>query len=171
MRRLLLIRHAKSSWEHYPRVDDFERALAPRGRQAAPSMGRYLLEHGLVPDQVLCSPARRAAETWEHIAPELGGVVPVEFEPDLYGASPTAILRLVQSQPVEHGTVLVVGHNPGLEETALALSGSGPRELIRQMELKYPTGALAEIEFEGDVWGEIDWGLGRLERFIRPKDL
>ncbi len=152
-------------------LDDFERPLAPRGRRAAPAVGRYLLEEGLVPDQVVCSPARRAAETWEHIAPELGGDVPVDFERALYGASPEAILRIVQSQPVENETVLVVGHNPGLEDTALELTGSGPRDLIRQMELKYPTGALAEIEFDVEVWGEIDWGLGRLKRFTRPRDL
>ena len=170
MRRLLLLRHAKSSWDN-PGLDDFERPLSDRGRRAAPAMGQYLLDHDLVPDYVLCSPARRAAETWEHIAPLLNGAVPVEYEPGLYLASPSAILTYVQSQPVEHEAVMVVGHNPGMESTAVRLTGAGDPELIRQMWTKYPTAALAQIEFDAELWGEIDWGEGDLKRFVRPRDL
>ena len=134
-------------------------------------MGRYMLEEDLIPDQVVCSPARRAAETWEHVSPVLGGIVPVEFEPELYLASPSAILRTIQSQPLEHRTLLIVGHNPGIEQTAIGLSGGGSDSGLREIHLKYPTGALAELNFDAEVWGEIDWGSGVLVRFVRPRDL
>ena len=170
MRRLLLLRHAKSSWDNVG-LDDFERPLSGRGRRAATEMASYLLENDLIPAQVVCSPARRAAETWEHISPVLGGMVPVEFEPGLYMASASAILGVAQSQPVENETVLVVGHNPGIEATAVGLTGTADAGVLDEMRMKYPTAGLAVLEFDSDVWGEIDWESGTLERFVRPRDL
>ena len=130
-----------------------------------------MVEHDLIPDQVLCSPARRTAETWAHISPAFGGFVPVEFEPGLYLSSTTAIVALIQSQPIEYGTVLLVGHNPGIEQAAIGLCGAGDARMLHEMKTKYPTCALAEITFESQIWGEIDWGEGTLQRFVRPRDL
>ncbi|MEZ4414338.1 MAG: histidine phosphatase family protein [Gemmatimonadota bacterium] len=170
MRRLLLLRHAKSSWDDAS-LDDFERPLAARGRNDAPRMARYLWENDLLPDVALCSPARRAAETWEAVAPLLGGRVPVEYDRSLYMAAPSTLLRLVQSQPLEHSSVLVLGHNPGLEEAACRLVVDGSERDLERMTLKYPTCALAVIDFPCELWGEVDWGQGRLQRFVRPRDL
>ena len=170
MKRLLLLRHAKSSWDH-PGLDDFERPLNDRGRRDAPRVGRYLADHDRRPDHVLCSPARRTDETWRAVSEALGGDVPFEFEPSLYLAPPSTILRLVQSQPIDIETLLVIGHNPGTEEVALRLVGSGSSDALNRMRTKVPTAALIEIEFDVGRWGEVETGQGRLIRFVTPHDL
>jgi len=155
-RRLHLLRHAKSSWDE-PWSNDAERPLAPRGRRAAARIGRHLREAALAPDLVLCSPARRARETLER----LGLPVPARIEPALYGASAGALLALARALPPEHHEVLLIGHNPSLEEL-------GP--LRTALAAKYPTGALATFALPGS-WAALDAGGARLEAFIRPRDL
>ncbi len=170
MRTLYLIRHAKSSWDD-PGLGDFDRPLAPRGRSDAPRMARYMAGEGLVPDRVLCSPARRAVQTWELLAPELGAGVAVEYERGLYAAPWSRILEFVRAQPRGVARVLVVAHNPGLADLAVALCGSGEEASVGLLERKYPTAALTVITFPADSWGEVGPGGGRLLRFIRPRDL
>ena len=175
MKRLLLLRHAKSSWEH-PGLDDFERPLSPRGRKAAPKVGRYLRSENLRPDRVLCSPARRTEETWAAVAHELGGDVEMEFVPDLYLAPPSTFLTAMQTQPVEIQTLMLVGHNPGTQLSALRLLNTDPDPAANtvdwaRMREKVPTGALIEITFDVDLWGEVDWGMGSLVRFVVPRSL
>ncbi len=168
MRKLLLLRHAKSSWDS-PGLDDFERPLAPRGIRDAPSIGAFMKKQDLVPDHVICSPARRATETWALVAPELGGDLLVEFDPDLYLAPPSTFLTIAQSQPINVETLLLVGHNPGTEMTAERLCSAGPAEAVERLRTKVPTASLIEIHLTADRWGEVEWGSGTLGHFVTPR--
>jgi len=171
MRTLFLLRHAKSSWDD-PSLEDFDRPLAPRGIDAAPRMGAYLEAKGLRPDLVLCSPALRARQTWSLVARALGGRVQVKELQGLYPGTPSRLLEALRRASHDDARVMLVGHNPGLENLAMALAGprSKPKAMAR-LRSKFPTCALAEIAFEAQRWSEVDRGSGRLKRFVRPKDL
>lgn len=169
MPTLLLLRHAKSSWED-DALDDFDRPLNPRGRRAAPAMGGVLLERGWVPDRVLCSPAARTRETWALVEEALGTEVPAEYPDVLYLAEPDEMVEEIRNGGREAERLLVVGHNPGMERLALALAGAGAPEIRERMAAKYPTAALAVLGFEGG-WDSVAAWRGRLVDFIRPKDL
>lgn len=134
-------------------------------------MAQHLAEHGPQPDRVLCSPARRTEETWAAFAPKLPDVEDVEFVPDLYLASPSVFLGHIQSQPLDVGCLMIVSHNPGTQITALRLCGGGDADALDQIREKLPTGALVEIEFPFERWGEVDWGTGLLRSFVVPRQL
>ena len=170
MRRLLLLRHAKSSWAD-ERHDDFERPLAPRGVRAAEAMADFLAREGLAPELVLCSAARRAVETWRRMAGRLEVKPKGLVEAALYLAGSEALLDRVRRVPDDHATVMLIGHNPGMETLARMLSGSGDRTARRRMAEKFPTAALAVIDFDVARWAELAPGEGRLARFVTPKDL
>jgi phosphohistidine phosphatase len=170
MKRLSLLRHAKSDRSD-PAAADFDRGLTNRGRQAAPAMGRYLRRQKLVPDIVLCSAARRARETWELAAAALKAEIPVEYSERLYLATPAQILRLLHQLPETTESALLIGHNPGFHALALQLLGSGDGEARAQLQAKFPTAALAVIDFEIERWGDLAAGRGKLERFLAPRDL
>ena len=119
-RRLMLLRHAKSDWPDD--VPDQERPLAKRGRRDAPVVGRWLRGHGYLPDTVICSVARRTRQTWELVAPELGGSPSVTFEPRAYAASALTLLYLARELPGTCRAALLIGHNPGIEELAAHLA-------------------------------------------------
>ncbi|HSR43247.1 MAG TPA: histidine phosphatase family protein [Longimicrobiales bacterium] len=170
MRTLYLLRHAKSSWDDSS-LADHDRPLAPRGRRAAPSMGRYMQSERLVPELVLCSTAARTRATWALAAPFLGDDIPVEYDRELYGASAGTLLRVVRGLPDDVRRVLMVGHNPGWELFAAALAGDGDRGAIARMRRKFPTAALAVLESPAERWTGVEAGGCRLERFVRPKDL
>jgi phosphohistidine phosphatase len=118
-RRLILLRHAKSDW---PDVPDRDRPLAKRGRRDAPRIGRWLHEHGYQPDVVVVSDAARTRQTWDLVAPELGGSPAVRFEPRAYAASALSLLYLVQELPDRYRTALLIAHNPGLSDLATSLA-------------------------------------------------
>ena len=118
-RRLILLRHAKSAW---PDVPDLDRPLAKRGRRDAPRIGRWLHEHGYQPDVVVVSAACRTRQTWDLVAPELGGSPAVHFEPRAYAASALSLLYLAQELPARYRTALLIAHNPGLSELAASLA-------------------------------------------------
>ena len=120
-RRLILLRHAKSDW---PDVPDRDRPLAKRGRRDAPRIGRWLHDHGYLPDVVICSTARRTEQTWELVAPELAGAPSVRFEPRAYAASALTLRYLLQELPGRYRAALLIAHNPGLSELAASLAGS-----------------------------------------------
>ena len=170
MKTVLLLRHAKSSWDE-PYLTDSLRPLAPRGRQAAPRIGAHMARNGFIPDQVLCSSARRARETWELASEFLDDAIPVEIRDDLYDASPGRILTMLQEVHPSVDTVLLVGHNPTFEDLALSLTDRGPEELVADLRRKYPTGTLAVLEFPIDDWAHIRPGTGYLRGFIRPRTL
>ena len=167
-RTLVLLRHAKSDWP--ADVPDHERPLADRGRRAAPVMGRWLREEGYRPDHAMCSTALRTRQTWELVGTELDADPPAEFEPRLYGATVQDLLDVIASAPENAGTVLVIGHNPGIEHLALTLTGDVPSVDRDRIRRKYPTAAAAVFEWPGG-WDQVATGSARLVRFVTPRDL
>jgi phosphohistidine phosphatase len=167
MKRVYLLRHAKSSWAD-PSLADHDRPLNGRGRRAAAAMGEHLRAAGVAPELVLCSSARRTRETLERIAPALGDAR-VEFEAGLYGASAHALRRRLERLPDEVESVLLIAHNPGLEDLALELAAPSPA--TEAMAEKFPTGALAVLELPGASWSELAPGTAELATFVRPRDL
>src|SRR5215471_5613289 len=160
-RTLVLFRHAKSAW---PDVPDHERPLAGRGIRAAPVMGRWLRGAGLVPDLVLCSTARRARETWQYAQAGLAATPAVSFEDRIYGEDATELLALIREVPPATGTLLLIGHNPAIEDLALMLAapGSAPGAAgsehtspsnLERMRGKFPTAAIAVLQPAGTWHG------------------
>jgi phosphohistidine phosphatase len=168
MRRVYLLRHAKSSWKDSS-LADRDRPLAGRGRRAAAAIADHLEAEGIRPDLVLCSPARRTRETLERLETALGDRVEVRFEEALYGASEIELLARLRALPPEVSSVMLIGHNPGLEDLALALASTG--DGLARMREKYPTGALATIDLPADEWDAIEADTGELVAYVRPRDL
>ncbi|MCG6114741.1 MAG: histidine phosphatase family protein [Mesorhizobium sp.] len=169
-RTLLLLRHAKSSWDD-PALADFDRPLAPRGETAAPVMGAEMARRGWRPDHALVSPSRRTRETWALVAPCLAEAPAEGFPERLYMAGADDLMAVVREAPAHLETLLVVGHNPGLEDFAARLAGDASAAgALDRMRTKFPTGALARFEFEG-AWRDLAHGSARLTHFLRPKDL
>lgn len=166
MRTVYLLRHAKSSWKSG--LPDHERPLAPRGRRAGKAICLQLQKQGIEPEQVLCSTARRTRETLELIEPALG-TADVQIEPELYGASRDELLDRLRSVPDGVGSVMLIGHNPGLQLLALDLARPAPE--LRELEAKYPTAALATLAFPGSSWHELASGGAELVGLVRPRDL
>jgi phosphohistidine phosphatase len=166
-RRLIMLRHAKSDW---PDVPDRDRPLAKRGRRDAPRIGRWLHEHGYQPDVVVCSDARRARQTWDLVARELGGSPAVRFEPRAYAAGAMTLLCLAQELPSRYRTALLIGHNPGLSELAGQLAAPAPADNGPRPGISLPTAAVAVLEFPGD-WPSLTPGQARLVDHIIPADL
>lgn len=169
-RRIMILRHAKSAWDD-PSLTDFDRPLAARGRRAVAVMGAYFREERLVPSIVLCSPARRALETWEGIAPLLGITIPVRAERELYIASPARLLARLQRLEDDVSSVCIVGHHTSIDVLAQRLSGTGDPRAIKRLGEKFPTAALAVIDVKLRSWPELSEGAGQLERFVTPKEL
>jgi phosphohistidine phosphatase len=170
MRTLTLLRHAKSAWDD-PVQRDFDRPLNPKGARAAITMGQHMRSLGLAFDHVVASPALRVMETIEQLARGYGrGIEPV-WDRRLYLASTSMLLDLIHALPPETGHVLLIGHNPGLEELVLLLTADTPdAALRREVAIKYPTASLAELHIAGD-WAALLPGAATLTRFIRPRDL
>ena len=166
MKRLLLLRHAKSSWDD-PSLPDRDRPLAPRGHEAAERMAAHLRSNAPAVDLVLCSPALRTTETLEHLGRAFGDAK-MEVEDDLYGAGEEELQDRLREVPEDVDAVALIGHNPGIQDLATRLAGSG-KDLDR-MRTKYPTGALAILEFDGP-WEGLAEGGGRLVAFVTPRDL
>lgn len=169
MRRLMLLRHAKSSWP--ANLSDRDRPLATRGREAAPLMGGYLAEQLLLPDLVLISPAKRTVETWELVQPMLPEKPATQFEPRIYEAPPERLFKVVQDVEPTVRTLLMIGHNPGFEELAGKLTGHGDRYAAARMSTKYPTCGLAVLDFDIEDWRDLAPRSGRLDRFVTPASL
>jgi len=167
MRRLLLLRHAKS--DRPAGVADHDRPLDERGIAAARLMGGYLARHGLVPDRVLCSPSRRTRETLAGMA--WPAAVKVVYEDRLYMATPKTILSVICAQDASAATLMVIGHNPGLHETAELLIAAGDVALRERLREKFPTGALAVIDFAANAWRRIHDRSGRLDRYVTPRSI
>jgi phosphohistidine phosphatase len=168
MKRVYLLRHAKSSWKDRS-LPDRDRPLAGRGRRAAKAMARHLEAEGVRPDLVLCSPARRTRETLERVESALGDGVEARVDEALYGASESELLAHLKALPEEVGSVMLIGHNPALEELALALASDGAG--LARMSEKYPTAALATIDLPARRWSTVRRRSGELVGFVRPKDL
>jgi phosphohistidine phosphatase len=167
-RQLLLLRHAKSSWSE-PDLPDRERPLAARGRRAAAALGARLARRRLVIHRVLCSPARRTRETLALLA--LDPTLPVDYGETLYLASARALLARLRRLPPRVRSVLVIGHDPGLDHLARSLAARGRKEALQRLSEGFKTGALAELRVPEGGWRSLAAGAAYLERFTRPKDL
>ena len=170
MRRLMLLRHAKSDWTA-PAGRDHERPLNARGREAAPKMGAYMARHALVPDLVIASPAVRVSETLNLVLPAFDKQPKILNDKRLYEAEGDALLGVIKETPRTAHCVLMVGHNPGLAELAALLMASGDVETRQRLIEKFPTTGLAVIDFPFDDWGKLHPKAGRLDRFVIPRAL
>lgn len=170
MRRLMLLRHAKSDWSAYGKPDR-ERVLSSRGERAAPQMGRYIAEQDLVPQHAIVSVAERTRQTWRFLGKAVIQNPSVTFDERIYEAAPADILTAIADAPNSAQSVLVIGHNPGLQSLALALADTSNGKARRALAEKFPTAALAVIDFDAPDWKSLAPGSGRLERFITPRAL
>lgn len=174
MKRLILLRHAKAV-PLGPELEDHDRVLAERGRLEAVRMAQFLREEGSLPDLVLCSTAARTRQTLELMQGEWGSTLVVREIPELYLARWLTIVNLIRQVRERAETLMVVGHNPGLEEAARILArppqDAKTRKLHQLLQGEYPTAAMSIFEFEIDPWSAVDRGEGELSAFVRPRDL
>ena len=161
MKTLLVLRHAKSSWDSSA-ARDFDRPLAPRGERDGPKIGRELKRRRIDPDLIVSSPAVRAKATLELVSSAAGLSAGPTFNESIYGASSAELIKIVRHFPNERSRAMVVGHNPGFEDLVNRLTGSNER---------MPTAALACITFDVDDWADVEDDNGKLVWLITPKTL
>lgn len=171
MKKLTLLRHAKSSWDDAV-SRDFDRPLNDKGKRAARAIGAFIKRNELTFDLILASPAVRVIETLEYVEEASGGSYEPEWERKIYLASSATLLDVLRSVDSDADHIMMVGHNPGLEDLVFDLVPDDGTCATRDMvEEKYPTAALAEMTLDIDSWSAITENCGILERFIRPRDL
>ncbi|TCO71533.1 phosphohistidine phosphatase [Rhodovulum euryhalinum] len=163
--RLILVRHAKSSWDD-PAQDDSDRPLNARGRDAAPRIAAWLAERGHIPAEVVSSTARRTVETWERMAPTLGECTVMRRDPTLYHAPAQRMLEVLNHCAAS--PVLMLGHNPGIGEFAARLLKARPDSA---RFTTFPTCATLVADFDAGDWSEVGFGSGRVVEFVTPKDI
>lgn len=165
MKRLILTRHAKSSWDD-PMMPDHDRPLNDRGKAAAADLGQWLASRDYVPGEVLCSDALRTRKTFSGIAPALPGTPVLELKPALYHAGPDVMMAVLKHATAD--TVMMIGHNPGIAEFAARLVAHAPAnpEFVR-----YPTGATLVADFDVADWGQVAFGSGVTVDFIVPREI
>ena len=172
MRRLMLLRHAKTE-NDAPSGRDQDRRLDNRGCHDATEIGRWIGRHPPVPDLVLVSPAVRAHQTWEIAWEAMKELVPepqVELMPELYGAGVSQLLETVrEASSTDPRRLMIVGHNPGMHELALALAVSGDGAARKALAENLPTSGLAVFDFAIDDWTDVAFRRGRLVLFVSPK--
>lgn len=160
MKRLYLLRHAKSSWDNAS-LADFDRPLNDRGLKAAPFMGKLMASRGIQPALIISSPARRAVQTADLVIGSSGFNVPLTYDERIYEASLSTLLKVIGQIQADAGSALIVGHNPGMERIVRYLTGE-PQPM--------PTAALASIKLAVDGWAAVGEKTGTLEFVIRPKE-
>jgi phosphohistidine phosphatase len=168
MRRLMLLRHAKAVPQGA--LPDEERPLAARGQRDLPLIADFAASRGLAPDLALVSPAQRTRETWELFQRAFAAPPAHRFEPRLYAAPAERILYLVRETPADVGALLLIGHNPGLEDLLRMLTGAGDADALIRFGGSMPTSALAVLDLPG-AWDDIQPRTSRLEIFATPKSL
>lgn len=169
MKTLLVLRHAKSGWDD-PVARDFDRRLNAKGQRAAIAIGRYLRREAIGFEHIVASPAVRVKETLAQVAMGYGTTLAPGWDPRLYLASVATLLDVIQELPDSADRVLLSGHNPGLEELVLTLSGADGA-LRAEVARKFPTAALAELRFAISHWAQAERAGAELARFVRPRDL
>jgi phosphohistidine phosphatase len=164
-RRIIVLRHAKADW---PDVPDHERPLADRGRKEAPESGQWLAASGILPDLVLCSTATRTRETWKLFSHELSSRPRTVYEDRLYEASPGELVAIIQETSDEVSTLLLVGHNPGVQGLTQVLSGSHDADTLPLLVSEgFPTAGVAVLEFTGP-WKGVEPGTAHLASLYVP---
>jgi phosphohistidine phosphatase len=172
----LILRHAKAVAGDAD-LQDFDRPLAARGQLDAQRMGTVMASRLLRPNLVLVSPAQRTRETWLHVAPSFADppsatAIEVQFLDVIYLAEMRQLLLLLKSAPSTCATLLMIGHNPDLQDLAVGLCGSaGDKQQRRMMGLKFPTCGLAVLQFDAPTWAKVKLGSGHLTAFITPRSL
>jgi phosphohistidine phosphatase len=170
MKTLILLRHAKSSWTD-PACGDFDRPLAERGLRDGPRMGAWLAAGGYAPELVLCSAAARTKATFALVKPHLTGQPKLKVLKTLYLATPERLLREVQRAAAEISQLLIIGHNPGMEELARALAATGSKSALADLRSKFPSAAAAILTFDVTAWADVGPRTGDLAAFMVPKKL
>ena len=171
MKTLTLFRHAKSGWDS-PVSRDFDRPINERGVAGSKLMGAHAAGLGLTFDHVISSPAVRCTETLDGFWEGYGQILHPSWDRRIYLASGASLMDVVHDLPDDASHVLMCGHNPGTEEVALMLvPDERGNDLRDEMEEKFPTASLAEIEIDVEHWADVKEGKARLTRFIRPRDL
>jgi phosphohistidine phosphatase len=170
VRTLLLLRHAKSSWTDSA-LADHDRPLASRGERAAALMAAHLRAEAIRPALVLCSSARRTRDTLAAVRASFDASTEIRIEDRLYGAGATEILSLLRAVDPALPSVMVIGHNPGLEDLGTALAGDGTETAVRQLRAKFPTGALAMLELRSSSWDQLAFGDAYLRSVVLPREL
>jgi phosphohistidine phosphatase len=171
MKTVTLFRHAKSGEKDNPNIEDFDRPLSDRGLKTAPKMGGAMRARSLRPNLILCSPSVRTRQTLSLAAAQAWDNPPkMRFEKQLYEASAQTVLKVLKDLPEDVAHVMIVGHNPGLQELAVALAplGSEAREDLKE---KLPTAAIASFDFDADIWKELKPASGQLRVFMAPGTL
>ena len=168
MHSLYLVRHAKSSWSD-PTLPDQERPLARRGRRDAKRIAKHLVRLGIRPELVLCSASERARETLELVRPALGATSTVRLEAQLYAASADKLLERLRAVPEAVASVMLIGHNPGLHDLALALASAGSE--LERLEARFPTAALATLTVSTASWGRLSHADAVLAAYVVPRQL
>jgi phosphohistidine phosphatase len=169
VRTLFLLRHAKSSWDD-PAVADHDRPLAPRGVTAAARIAQHLRAADIRPDLVLCSTSRRTRQTLDLLDPALGPDTEVSIEDALYGGSADDLLDRLRRIESHRFAVIVIGHNPGIQDLAIELAGDGDESALAQVHAKFPTAALATLEFAAP-WEELGPGQASLTSMVLSREL
>jgi len=163
MKRLFLVRHAKSSWDD-PSLDDIDRPLNNRGKKNAPEMGLRLRKQGIMPDLLISSPANRAHTTAKKISEEIGyPKKEIQIDDRLYHGSSNSMISIIQSLKNKTSSVMLFGHNPGFTDFANMLCGINIYNI--------PTSGIVAIDFSADNWSEVDYNTGELVFFDYPKKL
>lgn len=168
MKLLTLFRHGKSDWETGTE-DDFDRPLKERGRRDTPMIGKFLAAIGATPDLLVSSPAVRARETAELLAPAAGYAGDIRWEESIYAASAGELMSLLRQLPDEAGHVLLVGHNPGFEDLAARLIGADAYGMASGLRL--PTAAAAHLALQVDTWNAVQANTGQLIWLVNPRIL
>ncbi|MEE2522501.1 histidine phosphatase family protein [Pseudarthrobacter sp. J75] len=168
IRRLILMRHSKADWPGG--VDDHDRPLEERGHREAPLAGRWLVDHQVVPDFILCSSALRTRQTCTWVCSELGDKAPTpKLESGLYAASALRMLTVINQVPETVTTLMVIAHLPGVQDLAMHLaSRDSDHDAYMDAATKYPTSALSVLETE-KPWAELDGQDAVLTRFAVPR--
>lgn len=170
MKTLTLLRHAKSGWDD-PVERDFDRPLNPKGRRAAQTVGRQMRVLGLAFDHVVASPAQRVVETIAEVEAGYGAPLAPAWDRRAYLASSASLLDIIRETPAQATRLLLIGHNPGLEDLVLLLVPDRSGALRDAVEAKYPTASFAEMTFDVGDWPALSPGGATLTRFVRPRDL
>lgn len=170
MKRLTLLRHAKSSWDE-PVSRDFDRPLNGKGKRAAERIGKWMADEEFEFSAVVASPATRVIETLEHLEKGIGRKLDPSFNEKIYLASAATLLDIVQQLGDRGDHVLMAGHNPGFEDLVLELIRDDECHILDSVAEKFPTGAVVELEFDCNEWAEAGPDNARLIRFTRPRDL
>ncbi|WP_022682006.1 SixA phosphatase family protein [Sphingobium bisphenolivorans] len=170
MKRLTLLRHAKSDWDD-PVARDFDRPLNRRGEKAAQLMGQFAQSRGMRFDLLVASPAVRVVQTLETFFVGYGETIDPRWDRRIYLASAPTLFDVIRDLPESAGSVLMAGHNPGLEELILDLVPDGTGPLREDVEVKFPTASIAELDLPIDRWTEAKPDIATLASFTRPRDL